>query len=52
MNTFFKAAFASTISFSMLASGVSGAASKSIIVQVNNVPMPGDVDPMFRMVPH
>jgi hypothetical protein len=48
MNTFFKAAFASTISFSMLASGVSGAASKSIIVQVNNVPMPGDVDPYVQ----
>ncbi|MDR6779132.1 MULTISPECIES: stalk domain-containing protein [Paenibacillus] len=47
MNTFSKAALATTISFSMLASGVSGAsgaASKSIIMQVNNVPLPGDVD--------
>ncbi|MDQ0048201.1 hypothetical protein J2T18_002484 [Paenibacillus polymyxa] len=51
MNTFSKTALASAISFSMLASGVSGAsgaASKSIIVQVNNVPMPGDVDPYVQ----
>ncbi|WP_311082832.1 hypothetical protein [Paenibacillus polymyxa] len=51
MNTFSKTALATTISFSMLASGVSGAsgaASKSIIMQVNNVPLPGDVDPYVK----
>lgn len=51
MNTFSKAALASAISFSMLASGVSGvsaAASKSIIVQVNNEPVSGDADPYIE----
>ncbi|MGW8444445.1 copper amine oxidase N-terminal domain-containing protein [Paenibacillus sp. S33] len=51
MNTFSKAALASAISFSMLASGVSGvsaAATKSIIVQVNNEPVSGDADPYIE----
>ncbi|WP_235332745.1 copper amine oxidase N-terminal domain-containing protein [Paenibacillus polymyxa] len=51
MNTFYKAALASAIFFSMLASGVSGvsaAATKPIIVQVNNEPVSGDADPYIE----
>ncbi|MEJ3720007.1 copper amine oxidase N-terminal domain-containing protein [Paenibacillus polymyxa] len=51
MNTFYKAALASAIFFSMLASGISGvsaAATKPIIVQVNNEPVSGDADPYIE----
>ncbi|ADO56208.1 MULTISPECIES: copper amine oxidase N-terminal domain-containing protein [Paenibacillus] len=51
MNKFSRAAFASAISFSVLAScvsGVSAAASKSIIVQINNKPVSGDAEPYIE----
>ncbi|MEE4564742.1 copper amine oxidase N-terminal domain-containing protein [Paenibacillus polymyxa] len=51
MNKFLRTALASAISFNVLAScvsGVSAAASKSIIVQVNNEPVSGDAEPYIE----